>query len=288
MIDKIQVIISESMEKFAECRRLGLIGMNAHEGADLDIGAAINELNAQKNAIINGEAAIMKIINEAKDQIDAQKQVLGERLKSKFFENMTALLDEGLITKPEILGHLGVAVPAQKNNGQQAAGQTKSPRPIKFLNVETGDSWSGRGPIPKWLNAALKMGHTKEQYLLKADAAAALPTVTATATATANAAADGNGQIIGDAVIAAAVPVGSPGPQGNNAQEPGAASTKPNTDHVAPVVQDPAVDNNPVSDSIGDSGSFAIDQNDLNGPGNDHTDLIKSMMSEMSDTTDVA
>jgi DNA-binding protein H-NS len=283
MIDQIQAIINESVEKFAECRRLGLIGMNTHEGADLDIGAAINELRAQKNAIINGEAAIMKIINEAKDQIDAQKHLLGERVKSKFFENMTALLDEGLITKPEILGHLGVAVPAYKNNGQQAAGETKSPRPIKFLNVETGDSWSGRGPIPKWLNAALKMGHTKEQYLVKADATKALPTVTAAV----KDAADVKSRIVGDEVLAASVPAGNPDPQGNNAQEPGADSTKPNPDHVTPVVQDPAVEINSASDSIGDSGSFAIDQNDLNGPGNDNSDLIESMISEMSDTTEV-
>ncbi|MCS6479740.1 H-NS histone family protein [Burkholderia thailandensis] len=33
-------------------------------------------------------------------------------------------------------------------------GQPKSKQPAKYLNSETGATWSGRGPAPAWLAAA--------------------------------------------------------------------------------------------------------------------------------------
>lgn len=36
------------------------------------------------------------------------------------------------------------------------------PVPVKYRNSETGETWTGRGRAPKWLD-----GKTKEDYLIK-------------------------------------------------------------------------------------------------------------------------
>ena len=37
----------------------------------------------------------------------------------------------------------------------------------KYRNSATGESWSGRGPVPKWLAEELAKGRSKEAFLIK-------------------------------------------------------------------------------------------------------------------------
>lgn len=46
--------------------------------------------------------------------------------------------------------------------GKQKPQKTREPVPAKYKNPETGETWSGRGRAPLWLN-----GKDKEQFLIK-------------------------------------------------------------------------------------------------------------------------
>ncbi len=37
----------------------------------------------------------------------------------------------------------------------------------KYYNPATGDSWSGRGRVPRWLAAEMEKGRAKESFLVK-------------------------------------------------------------------------------------------------------------------------
>ena len=45
------------------------------------------------------------------------------------------------------------------------------PSPVKYRGLE-GQTWSGRGIAPKWLNELLVGGKTQEDFLIRPDAAA--------------------------------------------------------------------------------------------------------------------
>jgi DNA-binding protein H-NS len=73
-------------------------------------------------------------------------------------------------TKAE--GTVATSNKAHKNSSSTAAapsrkGQPKGKQPPKYLNPETGATWSGRGPAPAWLTAA------KDRSKFLIDAAAA-------------------------------------------------------------------------------------------------------------------
>lgn len=53
--------------------------------------------------------------------------------------------------------------------GKRAASATKKvsiPVPAKYLGPE-GQTWSGRGLMPRWLSALVAQGQTKEEFAIK-------------------------------------------------------------------------------------------------------------------------
>ena len=57
---------------------------------------------------------------------------------------------------------------------------TKPKLPPKFRNPETGDTWTGRGLKPKWLEQALAEGKSLDEFLVDAPAQASTNTNTNT------------------------------------------------------------------------------------------------------------
>jgi ParB/RepB/Spo0J family partition protein len=43
---------------------------------------------------------------------------------------------------------------------------TRAKAPVKYRNPETGETWSGRGLMPKWLKLKVDAGHSQDQYLV--------------------------------------------------------------------------------------------------------------------------
>ena len=60
----------------------------------------------------------------------------------------------------------GGAVPAKR--GRKPAGEPKSERPpvLAKYRSPTGDEWSGRGRMPKWLQAAEADGRSRDDFLI--------------------------------------------------------------------------------------------------------------------------
>ncbi len=44
----------------------------------------------------------------------------------------------------------------------------KAPLPAKYRNPETGETWSGRGRMPKWLALAEGHGRSRDEFATKA------------------------------------------------------------------------------------------------------------------------
>jgi DNA-binding protein H-NS len=63
----------------------------------------------------------------------------------------------------QMLGEIGGG---NKTNGRgsKLAGKKVAP---KYRHPKTGDEWSGRGGIAKWLAAEIKAGTKKESFLIK-------------------------------------------------------------------------------------------------------------------------
>ena len=49
----------------------------------------------------------------------------------------------------------------------------RRPVPVKYRNAETGDTWTGRGIQPKWLQQALAEGKSLADFLVPAESAEA-------------------------------------------------------------------------------------------------------------------
>ncbi len=57
------------------------------------------------------------------------------------------------------------AKPAKAAKGTKAkVAKPRKPVAAKYRNPATGDAWSGRGRVPKWLAAELAKGRTREEF----------------------------------------------------------------------------------------------------------------------------
>ena len=64
-------------------------------------------------------------------------------------------------------GKAKTAKPAKAAKGVKAkAAKLRKPVAAKYRNPAGGETWSGRGRMPKWLAAELAKGRTREEFLL--------------------------------------------------------------------------------------------------------------------------
>ena len=57
------------------------------------------------------------------------------------------------------------AKPAKAAKSAKAkAAKPRKPVAAKYRNAATGESWSGRGRVPKWLAAELAKGRKREEF----------------------------------------------------------------------------------------------------------------------------
>lgn len=93
---------------------------------------------------------LQKQANEAKQK---EKNEAIADMKAKIKKYDITATDLGLAAKPAVGGELS----AEKKAGAP-----------KYKNPETGETWTGKGPQPKWLKAALADGKGKEQFAIEA------------------------------------------------------------------------------------------------------------------------
>jgi DNA-binding protein H-NS len=95
---------------------------------------------------------------------DIQKQIT--ELQAQVQAIKTSEFNEKLAMIKEIMTTYGITIEHLQNQFDKA-GKTKSktPAPAKFTGPN-GESWTGRGLMPRWLKALVDEGHAKEEYLI--------------------------------------------------------------------------------------------------------------------------
>jgi DNA-binding protein H-NS len=108
-------------------------------------------------------ADLEKVIAAAQQNREARresgKQELVEEVRAKA-EALGLSLDE-LLGRPAHAGR-----PSGKTRQPQKGAATASPA-AKYRNPETGETWSGRGRMPKWLAPAEGQGRGREEFAAK-------------------------------------------------------------------------------------------------------------------------
>ena len=91
---------------------------------------------------------------------DYQKQIA--ELKAKAEEARRAEVAQARARIHEIMGEYGLTLADISGTKQAAARAPRKPVEIKYKNEATGQTWTGRGRVPKWLE-----GKDKNQYLVR-------------------------------------------------------------------------------------------------------------------------
>lgn len=89
-----------------------------------------------------------------REQLDAEIERIRRAEKQEAIESIRALI---ATYKIDIARELG---------DKRAAAKTSAGLPPKYRNSETGETWTGRGPRPKWLKNALGSGKLLEEFQL--------------------------------------------------------------------------------------------------------------------------
>lgn len=110
---------------------------------------ALNELIAQRDALARQQAEISKAIADA--QLSVRNEVI---------QQIKTLMAEHGLTSADLSGS------TQRARGSlaDAAGPSRAKVAAKFRDPKSGQTWSGRGLMPKWLRAAIDAGRTKESF----------------------------------------------------------------------------------------------------------------------------
>jgi DNA-binding protein H-NS len=99
----------------------------------------------------------MATYKELQSQIEALKQQAEAQRKAEIatvVADIRAKMDEYGIT----LADLGT-----RRASASSKGSTVAP---KYRNVQTGETWTGRGKMPRWLQNAVDSGKSKESFLI--------------------------------------------------------------------------------------------------------------------------
>ncbi len=104
-----------------------------------------------------------KVIAEAERQREARRESGKKELVEEFRAKAEAfgLSLEELLGKSVQTGRPGAKASQTKKSGSAA------PPPVKYRNPDTGETWSGRGRMPKWMALAGERGRSREDFLAK-------------------------------------------------------------------------------------------------------------------------
>ncbi len=108
-------------------------------------------------------AELDQVVAEAQRQREARresgKKELVEEFRAKAAEMGLSL--EELLRSPASAGR-----PAAKARSPRKGAPPASPA-VKYRNADTGETWSGRGRMPKWMALAQEQGQSREEFLAK-------------------------------------------------------------------------------------------------------------------------
>ena len=108
-------------------------------------------------------ADLDQVVAEAQRQREARRESGKKELVEEFRAKAEAfgLSLEELLRTPASSGR-----PAAKARQAKKSSPAASPV-VKYRNPDTGETWSGRGRMPKWLALAEQSGQSREEFLAK-------------------------------------------------------------------------------------------------------------------------
>ncbi len=109
-------------------------------------------------------ADLDKVIAEAGRQRETRRESGKKELVEEFRAKATAM---GLSLEELIGGSAQTGRPAPKTRKPQKGASAAAPT-VKYRNPDTGETWSGRGRMPKWMALAMEHGRNREEFLAKA------------------------------------------------------------------------------------------------------------------------
>ncbi len=108
-------------------------------------------------------ADLDKVLAEAERQREARR----ESGKKELIEEFRAKAEAFGLSLEELLGKsVQTGRSAAKASQTKKSASAASP-PAKYRNPETGETWSGRGRMPKWMALATERGRSREEFLAK-------------------------------------------------------------------------------------------------------------------------
>lgn len=121
----------------------------------------LNDLKRQLEVAQANAAALQKMISDA-EQEKKQKDI------NRILDDIKACG----ITTHDLFPLLAKQEVAQKPLAKSTETKTSKPRKpgkpaaVKYLNPVTGESWAGRGKLPKWLHHEEGRGRKREEFLV--------------------------------------------------------------------------------------------------------------------------
>jgi DNA-binding protein H-NS len=102
----------------------------------------------------------MTTLSDIQKQI-AQLQKQAEEIKAqehgKHVQEILDKMAEYGLTMADLQG--------RKSGGRKSAAKSSNPAPAKFRGPN-GETWSGRGLMPRWLSTLVAQGRTKEEFAI--------------------------------------------------------------------------------------------------------------------------
>lgn len=89
----------------------------------------------------------------------AELQVKAQEIKTKEFNEKVSMIKETMLA-------YGISVEdLQSKPSKLGKIKSSSPAPAKYTGPN-GESWSGRGLMPRWLATQVNDGHSRDEYLI--------------------------------------------------------------------------------------------------------------------------
>jgi DNA-binding protein H-NS len=105
-------------------------------------------------------ADLEKVIAAAEEQREARRESGKRELVEEFRAKAEAL---GL-SLDELLGRSAATGRPEGKARQPRGGAQAATARVKYRNPETGETWSGRGRMPKWMALAEQQGRSRDEF----------------------------------------------------------------------------------------------------------------------------
>jgi DNA-binding protein H-NS len=103
---------------------------------------------------------LSEVITAAEQQREARRESGKQELIQEFRAKAEAL---GLSLDELLGGSSPASHPGRKAHQPRRSARTASPN-VKYRNPDTGETWSGRGRVPRWLATAEEQGRSRGDF----------------------------------------------------------------------------------------------------------------------------